>query len=196
MKGGGASASCGSPWSPDHSSPRAGESSCSNHTNLYKCTCWWQHRYTLFLVSVKCKTRTRGNSSELYSCAAWFRKATIYWRYFTTLLRFCSVSYEQLCKKLGQCEFDSMKPKYSEKKPPPVPIFPSKFPHGLAWDSTSTYVVQVQRLTVWAMAKTVFLLRLTWPRVTVNNDLQKCAPEKGVTELAKKKYTIKKLVNW
>jgi hypothetical protein len=38
-KGGGASASCGSPWSPDHSSPRAGKSSCPNHINLYICTC-------------------------------------------------------------------------------------------------------------------------------------------------------------
>jgi hypothetical protein len=50
-------------------------------------------------------------------------------------------------------EIDRGKPKYSGKKPVPVPLCPPQIPQGLTWDRTPASAVRGRRLTAWAMAR-------------------------------------------
>jgi hypothetical protein len=49
-------------------------------------------------------------------------------------------------------EIDRGKPKYSGKKPVPVPLCQPQIPHGPTWDRTRAFAVRGRRLTAWAMA--------------------------------------------
>ena len=50
-------------------------------------------------------------------------------------------------------EIDRGKPKYSGKKPVPLPLCPPQIPHWLTRDRTRASAVRGQRLTAWAMAQ-------------------------------------------
>jgi hypothetical protein len=52
-------------------------------------------------------------------------------------------------------EIDRGKPKYSGKKPVPLPLCPPQIPHGLSRDRTRGSAVGGRRLTAWAMARPV-----------------------------------------
>lgn len=184
VKGGGASTSCGSPWSPDHSSPRAGNSNCSNHINLYKCTCWWQDRHTLFLVTCYSKTRTRAKHSQFYSCEAWFREGEIYSaiQLRCQLLGLYSVGYDLTFIK--NWRYDTDRRKQSGRRKTVLSanfstISPARTGLGL-----NQNVMRVRRLS--ESRHWLFLLCLARPKVFTNNGLKKCARERRVTELAKK----------
>jgi hypothetical protein len=70
----------------------------------------------------------------------------------------------------------------TQRKPAPVPLFPSQIPHDLTWDRTRAATVGSQRLTAWAVALPLLLYIYTYlvytvTRITGCGD-QECDNEK------------------
>jgi hypothetical protein len=72
--------------------------------------------------------------------------ATIWWRWWLFFILFQVVEH-------GWNEIDRGKPKYSGKKPVPVPLCPPQIPPESTWEGTRASAVEGRRLTAWAMAR-------------------------------------------